>query len=137
MHDEDNAIGLTVDTPRGKHFKVFGDKRLLSPDNADNLTECKLALEASAAEIYKAWHDKSSPQEFGALKYAPTLESALKVEAQQLKPLFVDGKDVPRRSNISNRRDSTLTTNYTFLTTAADCWNSGRWKYPQPKMDPN
>ena len=137
MHDEDNAIGLNVSTRKGKHFKAFGDKRLLSPANAENLAECKLALEASSAEIYNAWHSKTLPQEFSAWDYAPTLESALNVEAQQLKPLFVDGKDVPRRSDISNRRDTTMTTSYAFVTTAVKCSSSGRWDYPQPKMDPS
>lgn len=137
MHDEDNAIGLTVHNPHGKHFKAFGDKRLLSADNADNLEQCKHALGASSAEIYKAWHSGSVPHEFGAWKFAPTLESALNSDAQQLKPLFVDGEVVQRRSDIRNRRDSNLTTDYWFWSTAADCQVSGRWKFPQPKMDPN
>ncbi|KAM0795834.1 hypothetical protein BDR22DRAFT_825722 [Usnea florida] len=54
MHDEDNGIGLNIITRKGKHFKFFGDKRLLSPDNVQKLAECKLALEASSAEIYNA-----------------------------------------------------------------------------------
>ena len=137
MHDEDNAIGLMVHNPHGKHFKAFGDKRLLSADNADNLGMCKQALEASSAEIYKAWHSGSAQQEFSAWKLAPKLESALDTKAQQLKPLFVDGEVVHRRSIIEDRRDSKLTTDYWFWSTAGACAASGRWEYPQPKMDPN
>ena len=44
MHDEDNSIGLNIITRKGKHFKFFGDKRLLSLDNAQNLAECKSTM---------------------------------------------------------------------------------------------
>ena len=138
MHDEDNAIGLMVHNAHGKHFKAFGDKRLLSADNADNLDMCKRALEASSAEIYKTWHSGNAPFEFSAWKFAPKLESALDAKAQQLKPLFVNGEDQPsRRLNIGDRRDSKLTTDYWWWSTALACESSGRWTYPQPKMDPD
>ena len=37
MHDEDNAISLNVEKLQNQKFKAYGDKRLLSLDNATSL----------------------------------------------------------------------------------------------------
>ena len=135
MHDEDNAISLNVENLQNQKFKAYGDKRLLSPDNATSLAACKSAVTASAAEIYEAWHTGEAPMDFKAWHFAPMLESALDAAAQELKPLFIDKNGVQRRSDIRDRRDSSLTTDFWYWSTALDCKSSGRWKYPQPKMD--
>ena len=43
MHDEDNAIGLNVENPRGEKFRAFGDKRLLNPGSQTGLKACQNA----------------------------------------------------------------------------------------------
>ena len=136
MHDEDNAIGLNVQNPKQQSFKAFGDKRLLSPDDSTNLAACTSAVSASAHEIYDAWHTGQVPAAYAAWQFAPTLASALDVEAQELKPLFVDGQVIGRRSNVLDRTDPNLTTDYQYWRTALECLTSGRWKYPQPRMSP-
>ena len=135
MHDEDNAIGLNVENPRGEKFRAFGDKRLLSPSNQTGLKACQSALAVSAGEVYEAWLNKKVPPEFGAWKYAPTLASAADMAKQELKPLFLNGSGPPKRKDIGNRRDDTQTLGYTFPGVALKCKLSGRWNYPQPKMD--
>ena len=51
MHDENNAIGLNGENPRGEKFRAFGDKRLLSPGNQTGLNACQSALAVSAGEV--------------------------------------------------------------------------------------
>ncbi|KAL9034607.1 MAG: hypothetical protein Q9214_006971 [Letrouitia sp. 1 TL-2023] len=138
MHDEDSAIGLYVQNPQGIEFRMYGDRRLLSPGGETNVASCQQALQASSDEIYKAWHEQINPTEFRAWQYAPTLESASNLSAQELKPLFVVEEGVvKRRSDIENRRDTALTRFWTFAGTVSNCELSGRWTWPQPKMDPN
>ncbi|MCJ1260671.1 hypothetical protein MMC22_000533 [Lobaria immixta] len=140
MHDEDCAIGLSVRNEMDKEFIAYGDKRLFSKQNKDNLGYCLTALQISAREIYDAWKDQIVSTEFAALKWAPTISSALDISSQELKPLFVLQKGevvAVRRADIKNRRDPTTTSSYWYWSTALDCKLSKQWKYPQPKMDPD
>lgn len=128
MHDEDNAIGLSVKNPAGETWTAYGDKRGLDEENNDNMVRCLKALQVSADEIYSAWKSKTAPSKsnYGAWTQAPTLESAKGL--QILAPLFIDKNN--RRSTITNRRNWSFTTNWSFFKTALDCVNSGWWKYP-------
>ncbi|MCJ1354020.1 MAG: hypothetical protein MMC33_004007 [Icmadophila ericetorum] len=78
MHDEDNALGLTVSNPAGKTWKAYGDKRLFEKDNEENCEYMRRALQASANEIFKVYKSKKVIEDtaiFAAWKHAPTLES--------------------------------------------------------------
>ena len=78
MHDEDNALGLTVSNPAGETWKAYGDKKLFEPDNARNCERLRWALQASANEIFKVYKSKQVIQDaskFAAWKHAPTLAS--------------------------------------------------------------
>ncbi|KAI1456392.1 hypothetical protein F4805DRAFT_230054 [Annulohypoxylon moriforme] len=127
MHDEDNAIGLSVRNPAGETWTAYGDKRGLDLENDENKKRCIKALQVSADEIYDAWKSKSKPSKsnYGAWAHAPTLESAR--GQQTLAPLVEDEK---RRTNIKNRRGWDFTSNWTFAGTALECRNSGWWNYP-------
>ena len=128
MHDEDNAIGLSVKNPRGQSWTMYGDKRALDKVADTNKELCVDAVQASADEIYKAYQTKRapSPAEYQAWTYAPTLESGR--GQQTLSPLFtVEGA---RREDVKKRRLWKFTTNYWFSTTAALCKSSGLWEYP-------
>lgn len=81
MHDEDNAIGLSVQNPAGQTWMAYGDKCALDTANADNLQRCLRAVQASANEIYTAWQTKTLPQTYAAWNKAPTLQSALQPRA--------------------------------------------------------
>lgn len=126
----------TSRAPKQQQFKAFGDKRLLIPDESTNLAACNSTVTTSAGEIYDAWHTGQFPAQYTAWQFAPTLASALNVEAQILKPLFVDGQVIGWPSNILDCTDLSLTTEYQYWRTALECLTSGRWKYPQPDMSP-
>ena len=128
MHDEDNAIGLHVQNPRGESWTAYGDKRLLDKVALDSSNMCHAALQTSVDEIYAAWkiHQVPDPAAYAALSFAPTLASAQ--GQQELMPLF--RADDYRRKDDSNRRDTDYTIDYTYPTTLADMEFSGRWKYP-------
>ncbi|KAK3291796.1 uncharacterized protein B0H64DRAFT_468519 [Chaetomium fimeti] len=128
MHDEDNAIGLTVRNPAGETWTAYGDKRGLDLANDENSKRCSRALQVSVDEIYNAWKTKTTPSKasYGAWTHAPTLESAL--GPQTLAPLFQGEK---RRAVIKNRRAWAFTSNWSFMGTFIECyWWSGWWKYP-------
>lgn len=129
MHDEDNAIGLSVKDPANNEWTVYGDKRALDPVNKDNLGRCLAAVQASADEIYAAWKIEQVPdvKDFKVWTIACTLESAAD-ESQVLKHLFTF--DNERRDVITNRRTFSPNKSWWAHTTAALCWNSGWWKYP-------
>ncbi|KAI8306095.1 hypothetical protein K4K59_011722 [Colletotrichum sp. SAR11_240] len=59
MHDEDNAIGLSVRSPVGRAWQTFGDKSLLDKEDVSNKNEAWNAVRASANEIYNAWKTKT------------------------------------------------------------------------------
>lgn len=127
MHDEDNAIGLSVKNPAGETWTAYGDKRALDLENDDNKKRCLKALQVSTDEIYNVWKNKTKPSKsnYGAWAHAPTLESAR--GQQTLAPLI---KDKQRRATIKNRRDWSFTSSWKFASTALKCINSGWWKYP-------
>lgn len=128
MHDEDCAIGLDVQNIGGEKWTLYGDKRGLDTVNEESKRRCLAAIQASADEIYDAWKTQIKPdrQKYRAWAHAPTLESAY--GSQTLAALFTPGDK--RRVNIKDRRDHSYTTSWWFATTAAQCANSGRWKYP-------
>lgn len=127
MHDEDNAIGLSVKNPAGETWTAYGDKRALDLVNDDNKKRCLKSLQLSADEIYKAWKNKTKPNKssYGAWALAPTLESAR--GHQDLAPLV---KDKQRRATIKNRHNWIFTSIWAFPTTVLECFSSGWWKYP-------
>lgn len=133
MHDEDCAIGLTVQDTSGKSWTMYGDKRLLDRDNISNLDRCQKAVQASADEIYDAWKTKPTIQQepgFKALDLAPKPHSASGTD-QKLAPLFrVLGGKVERRATIKNRKDYEFTSSWYYKGTYDECEESGWWKYP-------
>lgn len=78
MHDEDNAIGLHVQNPRGESWTAYGDMRLRDKVALDSSNMCHAALQTSVDEIYAAWkiHQVPDPAAYAALSFAPTLASA-------------------------------------------------------------
>ena len=137
MHDEDCAIGLFVNNEMDdmRHYRAYGDKRLYSKGNTLNREYCEMAMQLSATEIYNSWNDQKSLTKFAALRYAPTISSALDENNQELKPLFVheEGK-VLRRTDITDRTDETKTSDFSYWSTAWDCNRSKKWDYPEPHM---
>ncbi|PVF99977.1 hypothetical protein CPB86DRAFT_702212 [Serendipita vermifera] len=133
MHDEDNAIGLSVTDPQGKSWTMYGDKRFLDSVNEENRERCVCAVQASINEIYWAYrHPKAkvpSPAKYEAWKYAPTLKSAN--GHQELAPLFKTvGKSIKRRKNLENRREWDFTDDFSYKATLAQLSASKLWKYP-------
>ncbi|EJD48240.1 hypothetical protein AURDEDRAFT_61348, partial [Auricularia subglabra TFB-10046 SS5] len=134
MHDEDCAIGLSVQNPDGDSWYCYGDKRALDEGNADNLKRCVAAVQASADEVYAAYTSKKvpAPGSYKVWTLAPTLESAL--GTQDLSPLFkwkdATHKDVQRRKIIENRHNRDFTMSWWFWSTAAECKTDGWWVYP-------
>lgn len=128
MHDEDNAIGISVKNPAGESWMMYGDKRALDRVDSDNKTRCVNSVQASADEIYKAYQTKQapSPAEYQAWSYAPTLESAR--DHQKLATLFTFKQE--RRREIKNRSQWTFKTDWWYWSTALECKTSGFWKYP-------
>lgn len=128
MHDEDCAIGLSVENPKGETWTAYGDKKALDQANVDNKNRCIAAVQASADEIFQAFTSKTVPAEadYKAWAYAPTLASA--TGPQALVPLFKSG--TVRRVDIKNRRLSEFTNSFWFPTTAALCAFSHWWDYP-------
>ena len=123
MHDEDNAIGLSVKNPEGQSWTVYGGKHAFGKE-----AFCVDAIQASVNEIYEAYRTKQVPlaENYRAWAYAPTLDSA---RAQQaLAPLFNSNQE--RRKVIEKRTRWEFTNDYWFFTTAHKCMTSSLWKYP-------
>ncbi|KAF2789838.1 hypothetical protein K505DRAFT_312452 [Melanomma pulvis-pyrius CBS 109.77] len=136
MHDEDNAIGLSVVSPAGRAWHTFGDKRLLDKEDVANKNEAWNAVRTSANEIYEAWKNKTVPPypSYGAWNWAPILDKIQ--ENQLIAPLF--RPDGQRRADIRKRCQYKFTNNYWYPTTLADCKISGLWDYPiKPTPDCN
>lgn len=126
MHDEDNAIGLSVKSPKGRAWHTFGDKRLLDKEDIANKNEAWNAVRVSADEIYNAWKTKTVPEypKYAAWSYAPILSEVQSIVA----PLFrADGQ---RRADIRMRCQAKYTNNYWYWSTALDLKKSGLWDYP-------
>lgn len=128
IHDEDCAIGISVQNPDGQRWMVYGDKRALDTVDEDNKKRCLAAVQASADEIYHAWKTQRKPDrgEYKAWNHAATLDSA--TGNQTLAPLFKSNNQ--RRQTITNRYNWIFTSDWWYATTAALCKNSGWWKYP-------
>ncbi|KAF9692945.1 hypothetical protein EKO04_008962 [Ascochyta lentis] len=128
MHDEDNAIGLSVTSPAGRKWCTYGDKRLLDKEDIANKNEAWNAVRTSADEVYTAWKNKTVPAypSYSAWKWAPILKQIQ--DAQLVAPLF--RSDGQRREDIRKRCQYKFTNNYWYWSTAADCKASGLWGYP-------
>ncbi|CUA68293.1 hypothetical protein RSOLAG22IIIB_07821 [Rhizoctonia solani] len=134
MHDEDNAIGLSVKNSRGESWNCYGDKRMLDKAGAKNLENCIAAVQASADEIYTAYKTRTvlSPSSYNAWTIAPTLESA-RDPSQELAPLFKyrdNTKHVDCRRDITNRREHDFASDWDPEDMLRRCEESGWWKYP-------
>ncbi|KAI0742642.1 hypothetical protein C8Q80DRAFT_918213 [Daedaleopsis nitida] len=131
MHDEDNAIGISVRNPAGDSWTCWGDQHTLDDVAADNLKHCQAAIQASVDEVYKAYHTGQipPPESYTAWTIAPTLESAN--APQWLAPLFrcQDGV-LQRRKDLADRRRHDYTTDFWFSATASKCFFGQSWKYP-------
>jgi hypothetical protein len=129
MHDEDNAIGLTVTNPNGATWVSHGDKKLMDADDISNANHALNALRTSVGEIYTAWSTGVAPAfgAYGAWNEAPTLQSAQST-SQVLAPLFT--ADELRRDDISNRTAWVFTSFFTYATTILQIKASGKWDYP-------
>lgn len=134
MHDEDSAIGLRVQNPRGDSWTMYGDKRLADGVNRRNMMYCNEAIQKSADEIYDCFKTKQvlPPSRFGVWQIAPTLASAN--AKQDCCPLFVWRQDQKtkewRRKNIDVRMNLDFTNDFWYATTAGYLATSSRWKYP-------
>jgi hypothetical protein len=128
MHDEDNAIGLSVKDPGGESWTLYGDKCVLDSVNDDNKERCVNAVQASADEVYKAYQTKQAPlpADYRAWTYAATLESAN--AHQTLAGLFTFKNE--RRREIKNRKLWNFNTDWQAWSTALECKTSGWWNYP-------
>ena len=128
MHDEDNAIGLTVQNRLGESWNVYGDKRALDWVDEDNKRRCVDAVQASVDEVYAAWRTKFAPDSanYKAWLYAPTLASAS--SHQDLAPLVLSSG--ARRKEVKGRRDWSFKADWWFWSTALECKHSGWWNYP-------
>ncbi|KAM3532010.1 hypothetical protein NHJ13051_000386 [Beauveria bassiana] len=136
MHDEDCALGLSVSAPKGNPWQAYGDKRLLDKCNEENLLKCQAAIVESWREIYDAWDTRHAPEPaaYKAFDIVPTKASALS-EHQTLAPLFKLGpsgeyKDLQRRLELKDRKVWKFKTNWWPVTTVAETYTSGLWKYP-------
>lgn len=125
MHDEDCAIGLEVSNKRGDKWTAFGDKRLLDKVNETNLKYCREAIQASADEVCEAWKHpegemkKIKPEDYQALKIAPTVESARAID-QKFVPLFAFAEkyeNLERRVDVNNRRKREFTRHWKTVDT--------------------
>lgn len=135
MHDEDNAIGLSVTNKRGDGpWTAFGDTKLLDHDNKQNREYCQEAIQLSANEVYKAytqWKEGNAgwmPASFGVWDIAPMLESA-NSESQKLCPLF-RGTVPLRRLDIDNRTEWKFTKDWSYLSTLDNLQEDPKFKYP-------
>ena len=132
MHEEDNALGLTVSNPNGQTWISYGDSKLLDQADTDNLARCHDALMASTDEIYKAWDDSkvpfTDPSQFGAWKFAPIISSAFSEKNHA--PLFNE-KGYPR-VNIDDRwkREYEGWWGFTYPTTWNSLKSSDKFKAP-------
>ncbi|KAM7197430.1 phosphatidylcholine-hydrolyzing phospholipase c [Naviculisporaceae sp. PSN 640] len=129
MHDEENAIGLSVRNPAGRSWTTYGDKRLLDKADIANKNEAWNAVRTSADEIFEAWKTGKVPAypNYGAWNWAPIL-SEVQQDNQVLAPLFTrDGK---RRDNLGKRCEKKYTNWYTYAKTVADIQVNGLWNYP-------
>jgi hypothetical protein len=131
MHDEDNAIGLSVQNPNGTAWTMYGDKRLLDRVDVTNRNLVIAAVQTSADEIFEAWFMQRvpNPSSYRAWYFAPTLASA-RAYTQVLAPLFTFEAIPRRRSVIANRRQYIFTSDYWYWSTSLACATSGLWNYP-------
>ena len=126
MFDEDNAIGLSVWNGAGDSWRMYGGRRALSLENADNMARCVAAVQASADEIYDAYLSKRLSADYAAWNLAPTLRSAR--GHQQHAPLFTFLQE--RRKDISKRQEWAFETRWWFPSTFDEAVRSGRWWFP-------
>jgi hypothetical protein len=87
MHQEDNALGLTVTNKKGQKYTLLGDKQLFDPKNATNRDMMRQALQASVNEVWEAYDKKTiklPTAGYRAWDYAP----AAAVPGESHQPLF-------------------------------------------------
>ncbi len=127
MHDEDSAHGLQVKNKDGRHWRAFGDKRLLDSVSAANREEVTKAVQASADDVWRAFLREGSHNT--ASQYIPDLEAVLDVSSDKKQadynssPLFVARNGVVlRRSDMSNKEDFTWTPDWDPADTLAELW---------------
>ncbi len=131
MHDEDNAIGLSVKNANGDSWKIYGDKRLLDKVDNRNHEICKQAVQASADEVYAAWKNKAVPDrsQYAVLKLVPDLDAVQ--TGQELAALFkMQSSKLVRRSNLKDRRKADYIDNWDSATTIIKIKWSGWWDHP-------
>jgi hypothetical protein len=134
MHDEESAIGLTVQNGNGETWTAYGDARAFDAVAATNKAKCLAAVQASADEIYRAYSSYNTipPSQYAYQNLVPLLDlnKLVRDESQTLVPLFrckdangdftlnppQNGK-VYRRQNVENR------TNWTSWMEEADLPN--------------
>lgn len=153
MHDEDSALGLEVENLEGEHWTCYGDDYLFDKVGNDTLRLCVNAIQRSVDEVYEAFSSRKvkDQTDFGALKLAPTIESAN--GKQRLAPLFkvdASGKVLRRGTDLQKRTWGGLpipgvyevkrtdwndyTDEFWYATTWIQCKASGAWEWPL-KMD--
>ncbi|KAF2239894.1 hypothetical protein EV356DRAFT_495711 [Viridothelium virens] len=90
MHDEDNALGLTVRNRKGEIWKAYGDKQMFEPINDDNRQRLARCLQASADEVFACYLARKiivdDANEYAAWYHAPVVDAAL--DGHNHSPLF-------------------------------------------------
>ena len=128
MHDEDSAHGLNVKSRNGRHWRAFGDKRLLDSVSGDNRDQVRRAVQASADDIWKAFLHQETHHT--ALEYTPDLEAVLNVSPDKSRPdynyspLFLINQSgrVLRRTDMTKKEDFTWTPSWDAADTLAELW---------------
>ncbi|KAF4337497.1 phosphatidylcholine-hydrolyzing phospholipase c [Fusarium beomiforme] len=90
MHNEDNALGITVTNKQGTKFTIWGDKQLFESKNAKNKEIMKQALQASVDEVYEAFESKTANPPADRLSYRAWNYAPLHVvDSEGHSPLFI------------------------------------------------
>ncbi len=95
MHDEDNALGLTVQNARGDRWRAFGDQHFHADEHAQGRALAREAVARSTAEVWAAF-DASEEPAFDALKIVPDITTAIQ-STENHAPLFVVERGVLER----------------------------------------
>ena len=115
MHDEDCEYGVRVKNKKGDKWIAYGDAYLLSKGNKDNYKLAKEAVQASVAQVGKAYDNTTAKID---PKPITDLIPFVDPDAVNNKPLFkVRNGALLRRDNVTNLQDPNVEANWWGVTT--------------------